>query len=100
MSMKICSMCEQEKPEAEYWSAGKNGKLSHCIDCCRDNGQWTYDAYSKLHQIQPEEEYIVGKLAEQPTLLAGLDELYRRMPIRWHQLAAAATIKRREGYRM
>lgn len=80
----------------------KNYRYAMCSTCglrnCTngDTPHWTYDAYAKTHALQPEEEYIISRLAQQPTLSEGLDELFRRMPQRWHALMAAAVIKRKE----
>lgn len=64
-------------------------------NCEHPAGEWEYSDYIKVNRLQPEDEYIISKLAEQPTLAAGLDELYRRMPQRWHKLLAASIIKRK-----
>lgn len=96
--LRTCSMCEKTKPETEFWIGDKGHRLRRCAECCRETATWKYADYSRVHQIQPEEEYIISKLAEQPTLAAGLDELYRRDPRRWHQLCKAAMLKRKETY--
>ena len=79
----------------DYFYACTTCGLRSCEN--HETPAWDYAAYARLHKLQPEEEYIVSRLAEQPTLSAGLDELYRRMPQRWHQLLAAATIKRKQA---
>lgn len=96
--MKRCSMCGQEKPEDQYWSAGKvKGMYAQCIDCCHDDGKWSFDNYLRLQRFSEAEQYIIDEVAMQPDTSNGLDTVYRRDPRRWHQLLAASVIKRREA---
>lgn len=95
---KQCRACQEWKPLEEYHKDATygSGLTARCRTCISDTAAWQYESYAKAQKFDRTEEYVISRLAEQPSLSAKLDEMYRRHPKRWHQLIAAAMIKRRE----
>lgn len=52
MASKVCTMCETEKPLADFWKAnkGKLGYQSQCKDCQRSYRQSKRELYTDLYR--------------------------------------------------
>lgn len=98
--MKRCRSCHKEKEDSEFYvdRTRRNLLYSKCKACMCKIAEWSAESYSKVQQFSRDEEYMVAKLAEKPTLSAALDNLYRRNPVRWHQVLKAAMLRRREQH--
>lgn len=95
---KQCHACSRMLPLNQFNKdkSRQSGIHHECKDCCSRTSAWPYKAYASVHGFDRLEEYVIGRLAKQPSLSAKLDTMYRRNPRRWHQLIAAAMIMRRE----